>query len=487
MPTVLTQNDRRARRSTIIRLGVAAVFVVSMVACSERVDSASTTTAVPMDPVASTASTASTTSVVAVPPTTVPLGGINGSALEDRLGRGVVMVIARPCDGFGYGRGSGFAIDSRTIVTNWHVVAEDSEVADSPIDPRPWIMTYNRAWRRGTVIGASQKPDVAVIRLDEGEPDFTQPLRWSDTPPADGQNLAVLGFPGIESGEFNLVVAEATDVDGQNRGIPSFGLTRRLSGRTGPGNSGGPIVDADGAVVGIHTWGTFDRSHWFAQDTATIRDAVARMTADPSEPVPSCPADGEDRYPLSYVVRLGTSADPSEEKERYDVVRDAGPAGALVISVNSDEWVPFLLSDYPFVLMAGPFATRTDAEAAVPLYQAAVDASGQVDRLSVGVFPTAAFDRGEATDEPAACIAPTDRFVVVHGVTPAAPLKLRAEPTTDADVIGTMENGEELMVSADDPVEAKGLTWIRVSTLDDTEPRCGWVAQAYTQALQSDH
>ncbi len=78
----------------------------------------------------------------------------------------------------------------------------------------------------------------------------------------------------------------------------------------------------------------------------------------------------------------------------------------------------------------------------------------------------------------------SDNFVVVHGVTDADPLKLRASPTTSASVLAELRSGEELMVGTDDPVTSDGLTWIPVATVTDGKQICGWVAQRYTQPLR---
>ena len=229
-----------------------------------------------------------------------PLGGINGSALEQQHGRAVALVLTRSCDGMGYGQGSAFAVGPRTLVTNWHVVAEDSDSADSAIDPRPWILTYNRRWARGTVVGATSTPDIAVIQIDDAEPEMAETLGWSDGDIGEGEHLAILGYPGLESGDFNLAVGKSAESDGQTDGIPSFRIDRLLSARTGPGNSGGPVLTADGSVAGVHTWGRMSRSTWFAQDATVAREAAESILDDP-RPVPTA-CDGRQYRPLSAGV-----------------------------------------------------------------------------------------------------------------------------------------------------------------------------------------
>lgn len=470
----MSRSSSAARRAWIASAGMLVAAVIGS-ACSTA-EGAQGDSGTPESDVAGETTIPTTTGA----PEGAPLGGINGSALEHVYGPAVGLVLSRGCDGIGFGNGTGFAIGPRTLVTNWHVVAEDNYDDDSAIDPRPWIMTYNRRWVRGTVIGATPAPDIAVIQLDESEPDMRATVEWSDTDVSDDQHVAVLGYPSLESGEFNLAVGTSVEVDGQTYGIPSFRMERELSARTGPGNSGGPVMTADGKVAGVLTWAQRSWSTWYAQDVGVVREEVESMLADPG-PVPTdCEADSPDRSPLGYTVRLGTFADSAEAAERFEVV-DGVRDDATVISVASDEWVPFLLSDYPIVMMAGPFQDRATAEAAVEDYQAAVDAAGQVDTFSVGVMPTSAFpDPGSEPVEDTSCGDLSSSWVNVTGVTPADPLKLRAEPSTSAEILAELNEGEPLVLITDPPAEGDGLEWLHVQYDGDDGPLCGWVARNYT-------
>lgn len=450
---------------------------------------ASTTTA-PGDP--APAPSASTTVAAPTAPgaAAAMLGGINGSALEYQYGKGVVLVLTRDCNR-GVGTGSGFAIDKRTIVTNWHVVADDSHDAASTIDPRPWILTYNRGWRRGSVLGASASPDIAVIQLDADEPDMAATLKWADKEVQKGDFLAIMGYPGLEHNEFQLTVAQVVNPDATARtaddspAIPSFRLDKVLSARTGPGNSGGPIVNAAGEVVGVHTWGLSDRRAWFGSDGPVARSAAEEMKGSPSRMKVACEADSEKRFALTYVVKLGTFGDVESYNERLAAIADAGPAGAQIIAANtaadSDFWDGFLLSDYPYVMLAGPFDKKEQAESAKDAYQRALEAAGQKDRFTVGVVPKMSFKSDDTVDtRQKQCAQFTGKTVLVTGVSTTDPLKLREGPTTKAAVIDDLDNGTVLQVTTDDEVEADGNTWIRVAPAKDNGTICGWVAKRYT-------
>jgi S1-C subfamily serine protease len=92
-----------------------------------------------------------------------------------------------------------------------------------------------------------EKNDVAVLRVsDLGLP----PLTLAD--PQDGEPVAILGFP--ENGPFDIRagrVGGTTRVisnDAYNRG-PVERTVTSFKGFVRPGNSGGPAVNEEGAVV----------------------------------------------------------------------------------------------------------------------------------------------------------------------------------------------------------------------------------------------
>ena len=178
-------------------------------------------------------------------------------------------------------------------------------------------------------------------------------------------------------------------------------------------------------------------------------------------------------------MRLGTFAFEDEADQRLEVV-DGVRDDAQIVTVSSDLWAPFLLSDYPIVMMAGPFDSRDAATAAVDDYQAAIDEAGQIDRFSVGVMPRSVFGAAEQERIDQACGDLSSSTVSVSGVTPADPLKLRAEPSTSADVLAELDDGQILALLTDPPVEANGLEWLHVQYDGDDAPLCGWVARNYT-------
>ncbi len=93
--------------------------------------------------------------------------------------------------------------------------------------------------------------DLAVLRVN----DLSEPaLPLDSSTVSRGTQAAVLGYP--EGGPFDVVPAGVMDeFQAQGRDIYGQGLTERevyeLQAVVRPGNSGGPLVEPDGEVIGV--------------------------------------------------------------------------------------------------------------------------------------------------------------------------------------------------------------------------------------------
>jgi serine protease Do len=142
--------------------------------------------------------------------------------------------------GRGWGRGSGVVIAPGQVLTVAHVLRGD-EVAVAFADGRT---------AEGRVAGSDPDLDVAVIAVDTGD---AKAVAWNPgEPPAAGSPVLALANPGGRGlrTTFGLVTATGRGFRGP-RG-------RRVAGsieHTAPlprGSSGGPLVDADGNLLGLN-------------------------------------------------------------------------------------------------------------------------------------------------------------------------------------------------------------------------------------------
>ncbi|MDF2491956.1 MAG: colicin production protein [Microbacterium sp.] len=137
--------------------------------------------------------------------------------------------------------GTGFVVAPDRVVTNAHVVAG----VDAPVVELP-----GRAAREGRVVYFDATADLAVIAVDDLE---GAPLALADNL-APGDAGVVQGYP--YGGPFTMGSASVQTVgtvlvpDIQGDGAYPR-ETYALAATVRPGNSGGPVLDAQGQVVGV--------------------------------------------------------------------------------------------------------------------------------------------------------------------------------------------------------------------------------------------
>jgi S1-C subfamily serine protease len=187
-----------------------------------------------------------------------------------------VRILGTAC-GLGV-EGSGWVAAPRLVVTNAHVVAgEDDTVVQAPGDAA--------GSRSAALVHFDPRNDVAVLRVAG----LAAPTLRLAGDPASGTAGAVLGYPlngpfdagPARIGATRTVISE--DAYGQG---PVRREVTPLRGRVRSGNSGGPVVDADGRVLATVFAATTDGpAGGFGVPNGVVRDALA--TARRSGPVPS--------------------------------------------------------------------------------------------------------------------------------------------------------------------------------------------------------
>lgn len=142
------------------------------------------------------------------------------------------------------GLGAGFVVDEAgTVLTNSHVVDGAGTVTAT---------LYNGQRVAASLVGLDPASDVAVLQLASDRPVITPvPLGDSDALHI-GQQTMVVGSPfGLG---FTLTTGIISGV-GPAQGLRPFTPSRLIqtTAPLNPGNSGGPLVDSQGRVVGIAT------------------------------------------------------------------------------------------------------------------------------------------------------------------------------------------------------------------------------------------
>jgi len=164
-------------------------------------------------------------------------GDPNGS--DDPLGQ---FFRGRPMPrqhGVQHAQGSGFLISADGLVlTNAHVVDGAKEVTVKLSDHREF---------KAKVLGADRSSDIAVLKIDAHD---LPTVHIGDSDQLSvGDYVLAIGEPfGLEE------TATAGIVSAKGRSLPGDGYVPfiQTDAAVNPGNSGGPLFDANGAVVGIN-------------------------------------------------------------------------------------------------------------------------------------------------------------------------------------------------------------------------------------------
>jgi S1-C subfamily serine protease len=171
-------------------------------------------------------------------PVTLP-GSAQLEQAVARDGASTVKVIGNGCGEIQ--EGTGFLVAPGIVITNAHVIAG--------ID-RP-VVQDGAGVHQTSVISFDPAYDLAVMRVSGMT---GRPLQLDPGQVSRGVQAAVLGFP--DGGPFTAVPAGVlAEFEAQGRDIYGQGLTVRnvyeIQAGVRPGNSGGPLVEPDGDVIGV--------------------------------------------------------------------------------------------------------------------------------------------------------------------------------------------------------------------------------------------
>ncbi|WP_028782508.1 S1C family serine protease [Thalassobacillus devorans] len=199
-------------------------------------------------------------------------------------------------------QGSGFLYnDKGDVLTNAHVVANTEEVT---------ITTADSKEVTGKVIGISTTTDVAVVRVPALEDAEPLPLERKNKAGMLDKVLA-LGSPlGLQN---TVMTGEITGLDREFDIAPfEYRGLYQISAPIQPGNSGGPLVDAEtGKVIGINSAKLDKEAIGFSIPIPDIINLVERWSENPMKSLPEIqdtvggPGEGYNVTPIdqaTYIV-----------------------------------------------------------------------------------------------------------------------------------------------------------------------------------------
>jgi S1-C subfamily serine protease len=208
----------------------------------------------------------STTTIVEPParsaaPATTPLPArrpgtaFDPEALYVARAPGVVTIYANlGIDGMA--QGSGFVVDrDGVILTNAHVITNAAEARTNVQGARAVYVEFQDGERiRGRVVGWDLFSDVGVIRVSPGD-HALEPVPLGDSAKVVvGEPVAAIGSPFGKQSSLTVGVVSATGRSIDSLAAGGFAVSNAIQtdASINRGNSGGPLFDGDGKVIGIN-------------------------------------------------------------------------------------------------------------------------------------------------------------------------------------------------------------------------------------------
>ena len=261
-----------------------------------------------------------------------PLPPLEPSTVEEVVSRVLPAVVNVQTDIGQPGRppeGTGFIVhEGGVIVTNYHVVERAFEIE---------VVTGDGERLQARAIGGDFAADLAVLKVD-AEDLPTVPLGDSDQLRL-GQDVVALGFAlGLEGGPSvttGIVSGLGRTIDAGGEGVKTrtYEDVIQTDAAINHGNSGGPLVDLRGRVVGINTAGVgagAAENVGFAIAINRARPVIDHAMEDPEGPAPLL---GVSTQPVTPVLaaQLSLSVD---EGALVRALPAGGPAAEAGIEVG---------------------------------------------------------------------------------------------------------------------------------------------------------
>jgi putative serine protease PepD len=149
-----------------------------------------------------------------------------------------------PGGGSAQAEGSGFVVDDNgDIVTNAHVVEGGTAIQ---------VRFQNGKTAKATLVGTDESTDIAVIKVNVDSSQL-HPLTWGNSSGVQvGQDVAAIGSPFGLQGTLTTGVVSALSRTITAPNNYSIAGAIQTDAAINHGNSGGPLLNADGDVIGVN-------------------------------------------------------------------------------------------------------------------------------------------------------------------------------------------------------------------------------------------
>ncbi len=167
-----------------------------------------------------------------------------------------------------FGQGTGFVIQKEGfIITNAHVLTDYTGY----LAPKINALTYKQESLPANFIGYNAKLDLALLKVDETfdalELENSEEIKI-------GEKVIAIGNPlGLQFSVSEGIVSAV-----HRRGLNNLEAYIQTDTALNPGNSGGPLINKEGKVIGINNFKVGGENLGFALESNYVKDAINEIS-----------------------------------------------------------------------------------------------------------------------------------------------------------------------------------------------------------------
>ena len=274
-------------------------------------------------------------------------GGFDAGTIYRRLAPGVVTIISdRGASSGPSGLGSGFVLDGKGyIATNAHVIRSEPPKLERAKSVYVKFGDGNLVQAR--VVGDDLNADVALLKVNPAGLTLTPLPLGSSSRLSVGSPVAAIGSPFGEGQSLSVGVISATGRDIESLTAFRIGNAIQTDAAINHGNSGGPLINARGQVIGVNSQiqstGGGGEGVGFAVPADAVRRSLAELRAKGHVDYAYLGVTTEELYPqlarrLGVPVQHGalvTKVEPGSPAERAGI-----KAGSAKITFQGQKDIP---------------------------------------------------------------------------------------------------------------------------------------------------
>ena len=159
--------------------------------------------------------------------------------------------------------GTGFYVDEHHILTNAHVVISNWKEVIRDGKPPIFFDEFRIPYRRVTLLIYDEDSDLALL-YDPRENIEHATFRWNE-PVESGEKVSVFGYPQSDRLSYggNITEGIVSNTSDMIEDPTQFENRFQHTAPIQPGNSGGPVFDSAGKVIGVNVTAPFVFDHMF--------------------------------------------------------------------------------------------------------------------------------------------------------------------------------------------------------------------------------